>query len=288
MSLWGGRLARTAMNIAVTGAGGLLGQALCKAFAKHHVSALLLQDLDITSLSAARRLFSDLKPDWIVHAAAFTTVDAAESNFFEAYRVNALGTRNIAVAAFESGSRLLYYSTDYVFDGRLKRPYREWDPTAPVNQYGYSKLAGEHFVRSLCPAHLIVRTSWLFGPGGSHFVGNILARAQKDGRLQVVNDQRGSPTFTIDLAYMTLCLLEGDKRGIYHATNSGDCSWFEFAREIVSRAGIEVEVSPIVSSDFPNAAPRPAQSVLENLSLKVDRIPLLRPWQNALAAFLND
>ena len=266
----------------------MLGQALCKALAKHRVSVLLSQDLDVTSLSAARRVFSDLKADWIVHTAAFTNVEAAELNSLEAYRVNAMGTRNIAVAASENNSRLLYYSTDYVFDGTLKRPYREWDPTAPLNQYGYSKLAGEHFVRSLCPTHLIIRTGWLFGPGGSHFVGKILARAQEEGHLQVVNDQRGSPTFTIDLAYMTLCLLEGDKRGIYHATNSGDCSWYEFAGEIVSRSGIDIRVSPIVSSDLPNAAPRPAQSVLENLSLKLDRIPLLRPWQHALAAFLND
>jgi len=224
----------------------MLGQALCRALAKHHVSALSSQDLDITSLSAARRVFSDLDPDWIVHTAAFTDVGAAESNYLEAHRVNALGTRNISVAAAENNSRLIYFSTDYVFDGALKRPYREWDPTAPLNQYGYSKLAGECFVRSLCPAHLIIRTSWLFGPGGLNFVGNILARAKEKGELQVVNDQRGSPTFTIDLAYMTLCLLEGDKRGIYHVTNSGDCSWYEFSREIISQSGINVEISPIV------------------------------------------
>ena len=275
------------MNIAITGAGGMLGQALCRALAKHHVSALSSQDLDITSLSAARRVFSDLDPDWIVHTAAFTDVGAAESNYLEAHRVNALGTRNISVAAAENNSRLIYFSTDYVFDGALKRPYREWDPTAPLNQYGYSKLAGECFVRSLCPAHLIIRTSWLFGPGGLNFVGNILARAKEKGELQVVNDQRGSPTFTIDLAYMTLCLLEGDKRGIYHVTNSGDCSWYEFSREIISQSGINVEISPIVSSDLPNAVPRPSQSVLENFSLKLERIPLLRPWTHALAAFLN-
>jgi dTDP-4-dehydrorhamnose reductase len=275
------------MKIAVTGAGGMLGQALCKAFSNHSIHALSSRDLDITSLQAVRALFRDLKPDWILHTAAFTNVDDAESNSFEAYRVNALGTRNVAAAACDNQSRLLYYSTDYVFDGKLDRSYREWDSANPVNEYGRSKLAGESFVRSLCPFHLIVRTSWLFGPGGSHFVQKTLQRAEKDRQLKVVHDQHGSPTFTPDLAYMTLCLVEADKRGTYHATNSGECSWYEFACEIVTLSEIKAEVNPIASSELGAPAQRPVRSVLDNYLLKLEGIPLLRPWQSALATFLK-
>ncbi len=265
----------------------MLGQALCKAFAKHSVYPLSSRQPDVTSLDAVRQTVSDLKPDWILHAAAFTQVDKAESNPFEAYRVNALGTRNMAAAAVENGSRLVYYSTDYVFDGTQKRPYREWDPANPLNEYGRSKLAGEFFVRSLCPLHLIVRTSWLFGSKGSHFVQKILQLAQEKEHLDVVSDQQGSPTFTTDLAYMTLCLVEGEKKGTYHVTNSGSCSWHELACEIVSLSGLSLHVNPIESSAFSAPTLRPANSVLENYLLELEGIPLLRSWQSALAGFLN-
>ena len=275
------------MKIAITGATGMLGQALCKAFAKHAVYPLSSRQPDVTSLDTVRKLVSDLKPDWILHTAAFTRVDEAESNPLEAYRVNALGARNMAVAAFENGSGLVYYSTDYVFDGTQNRPYREWDPVNPLNEYGRSKLAGEFFVRSLCPLHLIVRTSWLFGSGGSHFVQKILQLAQRKERLDVVIDQRGSPTFSTDLAYMTLCLVEAGKRGTYHVTNSGNCSWHELAAEIVSLSGLSLEVSPIETSSDSTPTRRPAYSVLENFCLELEGIPLLRSWQSALAAFLD-
>ncbi|MEE8161378.1 MAG: dTDP-4-dehydrorhamnose reductase [Acidobacteriota bacterium] len=280
-------LAQSKTRIAITGASGMLGQALCKSFSKHSVSALSSKDLDVTSLPAARALFSDLRPHWIFHAAAFTDVDGAELNAAEAYRINALGTRNVATAAFENQCRLLYYSTDYVFDGKLNRSYREWDSVGPVNEYGRSKLAGELFVRSLCPSHLIVRTSGLFGPGGSHFVDKILQRAKKKEHLQVVDDQRGSPTFTSDLAYLTLCLVEAEKRGTYHATNSGDCSWYEFACKIVSLSGLDVQIDPVASSTFPAPAQRPPFSVLHNYCLELEGIPLLRSWGSALDSFLK-
>jgi len=275
------------MKIAITGATGMLGQALCKAFSKHSVYPLSSRQPDVASLDAVRQTVSDLKPDWILHTAAFTRVDEAESNPFEAYRVNALGTRNMAAAAVENGSRLVYYSTDFVFDGTQKRPYREWDPANPLNEYGRSKLAGEFFVRSLCPLHLIVRTSWLFGSKGSHFVQKILRLAQGKEHLDVVSDQRGSPTFAIDLAYMTLCLVEGEKKGTYHVTNSGNCSWHELACEIVSLSGLSLQVNPIESSAYSTPTLRPANSVLENYLLELEGIPLLRSWQSALAAFLN-
>jgi len=265
----------------------MLGQALCKAFAKHSVYPLSSRQPDVASLDDVRQKVSDLKPDWILHTAAFTRVDEAESNPFEAYRVNALGARNLAAAAVENGSRLVFYSTDYVFDGAQKRPYREWDPPNPLNEYGRSKLAGEFFVRSICPPHLVVRTSWLFGSKGPHFVQRILQLAQERESLEVVSDQLGSPTFTSDLAYMTLVLVEGEKKGTYHVTNSGNCSWHELACEIVSLSGLSLQVHPIDSSAYPTLARRPANSVLENYLLELEGIPLLRSWKSALAAFLN-
>jgi len=275
------------MKIAITGATGMLGQALCKAFAKHSIDPLSSRQLDVASLHDVRQKFSELKPDWILHTAALTRVDEAESNPFEAYRVNALGTRNLAAVAAENGSRLVYYSTDYVFDGTQTRPYREWDPTNPLNEYGRSKLAGEFFVRSLCPLHLIVRTSWLFGSKGSHFVEKIVQLAQEKESLEVVSDQQGSPTFTNDLAYMTLCLVEGEKTGTYHVTNSGNCSWHELACEIVSLSGLSLQVNPIESSTYSTATRRPVNSVLQNYLLELEGIPLLRSWKSALEAFLN-
>ena len=275
------------MKVVITGATGMLGPALAKTFSKHSLTLLASRDLDVTSLQNVRRVIADLKPDWIIHAAAYTQVDAAEADSLAAYRVNALGTRNMAVAARESESGLVYYSTDYVFDGVQQQPYREWDPTHPLNVYGASKLAGEFFLRSLCPRHLIVRTSWLFGEGGSHFVGKIMAAAQKNESLKVVSDQQGSPTFTTDLAYMTLCLVEAENVGTYHVTNSGQCSWDEFAREIISLCHLESEVRPITSVDLVAPARRPRNSVLENYLLKLEGMSLLRTWQSALAAFLG-
>jgi dTDP-4-dehydrorhamnose reductase len=193
----------------------------------------------------------------------------------------------MAVVAHEGDSGLAYYSTDYVFDGVQQQSYREWDQTNPLNVYGASKLAGEFFLRALCPRHLIVRTSWLFGEGGSHFVGKIMAAAREKEFLKVVNDQRGSPTLTTDLAYMTLCLVEAENIGTYHVTNSGHCSWDEFAREIIALCHLETEVRPITSADLGAPARRPSHSVLENYLLKLEGMPLLRTWQSALAAFLG-
>jgi dTDP-4-dehydrorhamnose reductase len=275
------------MKIIITGATGMLGLALAKTFSKHSLTLPSSRDLDVTSLVNVRRAIAELKPDWIIHAAAYTQVDTAESNSFEAYRVNALGTRNMAVAARENDSGLAYYSTDYVFDGVQEQAYREWDQPNPLNVYGFSKLAGEFFLRALCPRHLIIRTSWLFGEGGSHFVEKIMAAAKENEFLKVVSDQRGSPTLTTDLAYMTLCLVEAENVGTYHVTNSGHCSWNEFAREIISLCHLQSEVRPIISEDRNAPARRPSNSVLENYLLKLEGMPLLRTWQSALAAFLG-
>lgn len=281
------------MKIAITGATGMLGRALCQVLeGRHSVYPFASQTLDVTSAQGVLSAMAEINPDWIIHAAAYTRVDEAEVNSVEAHRVNTLGTRNMAVAAYQNRSALLYYSSDYVFDGKLGRPYREWDTPNPLNEYGRSKLAGEFFVRALCPAHLIVRTSWLFGPRGKrsapHFVDKILTRVQGAPRLDVVTDQRGSPTFAPDLARMTLCLLEDAARGTYHITNSGQCSWYEFAKEILALKKLDVEIAPTHSSRLNSPAQRPAFSVLENYLLRLENIPLLRSWNDALAEFLRE
>ena len=274
------------MKIAVTGAGGMLGTALLKALAKHDVEPLPRARLDVTCKDDVRACLAALQPDWVAHCAAFTAVDRAEEESQEAFRVNAEGSFNVAAAAADLGSRFLFFSTDYVFNGELDRPYHESDTTHPINAYGRSKLAGEERVREACDPHLIVRSSWLYGPGGEHFVSKILERARAGSVLRVVEDQQGSPTFTPDLAYMSLLLMEADKWGTFHVTNSDSCSWHGFACRIVAVAGLEAEVQPVHSSTLAVAAARPANSILENRELKQQGIPLLRPWTSALEAFL--
>lgn len=277
------------MKVLITGGRGMLGQALQECFStRHQVLALGKEMLDATDLEAARRIVAEFEPAWILHAAAFTRVDAAESETFEAYRVNALGSRNMAAVALDGGASIAYFSTDYVFDGRADRPYTEWDSTNPINHYGRSKLAGEEFVRRLCPRHLIIRTSWLFGPGGSNFIEKILSLAKRRDSLNVVNDQRGSPTYTPDLAETTMQLVESGARGIYHCTNGRYCSWHELAQEVFRLAGLRIPVHPTTSSEFQSAAPRPAFSALENFCLRLEGRNPLRPWPEAVAAYLAE
>lgn len=277
------------MKIAVTGAKGMLGSVLCPTLGRdNEVHPSDIDTLDITDRSAVQSYLRALRPDWVVHAAAYTNVDGAEKDQLTASRVNAMGTRNVAQSAAEIGAGCLYYSTDYVFDGRSERPYREWDATNPINEYGRSKLAGEFYTRSLCPRHLIIRTSWLFGPGGVNFVHKVLERARTTGKLRVVIDQRGSPTFTRDLAEATLCLLRSGGLGTYHISNSGDCNWFQFAEAIVSQAGVVADVEPVLSSAFPSPAHRPVYSVLDNYLLKCEGVPLAAHWCDAVGRYLGE
>jgi dTDP-4-dehydrorhamnose reductase len=278
------------MRIAVIGESGMLGRMLCRKVAAegHDLCAPSLEELDITCLETTRRILREVGADWVLNAAAYTYVDKAETEPIEAYRVNALGARNVAVAAHEAGSRLLHYSTDYVFNGSSTKPYREWDATEPKGVYGLSKRAGEDFVRWHCPAHIIARTSWLFGPDGVNFVTKILERSASQKQLKVVDDQRGAPTYTADLAAMTLRLIDRELRGTYHVTNSGDCTWYDFAAEIMRIRKAPVELLAVTSAAFASAAPRPAYSVLDNFLLKLEGIPLLRSWREALAEFLEE
>lgn len=277
------------VKVLVTGAGGQLGVDLVRALnhAGYTTYAFRHQELDITDGERVMDVFRELSPNIVIHAAAYTKVDQAESEPEEAYRVNAYGSRNIAIAAAEINAKLVYVSTDYVFDGASNQPYDEFAPVHPINVYGASKLAGERFVSALHRRYFIVRTSWVFGVHGHNFVKTMLTLAATNSEISVVSDQVGCPTYTVDLAACIIGLMETNHYGIYHVSNSGSCSWYEFAKEIFAQAGIEslIQVRPIPASEYLRPAHRPAYSVLEPMALRLSGHPILRSWQEALAAF---
>jgi dTDP-4-dehydrorhamnose reductase len=278
------------LKVAICGAGGMLATDVREVFQQrgHEVFDLTINDLDITDITMVREKFSTIKPDVIFNAAAYTNVDGCESEPDLAYKVNSLGPRNLAIAANEAGAALVHISTDYVFGGVGNTPYREYDLTNPQSVYGKSKLDAELFVRNLCPRHYIVRTAWLFGINGNNFVRTMLRLAAERDTLTVVNDQLGSPTFTYDLAIALADLIEKPTYGTYHLTNSGECTWFEFTREILRQAGIEgVEVKPMTTEQLNRPANRPRYSVLDNYVWSMDgRVPL-RNYREALADYLQ-
>jgi dTDP-4-dehydrorhamnose reductase len=277
------------MRILVTGANGQLGRELVELQAPRDMEIIGLdrKKLDITDLAQCRNVFQTYKPDAVIHCAAYTKVDQAESEPDEAYRVNAYGTRNAALAAQEFGAKFVYVSTDYVFDGRADKPYREYDRTDPQTVYGQSKLAGEQLVQSLTSRYFIVRTSWVYGKYGANFVKTMLKLAEERDRLKVVHDQIGSPTYTLDLARFLLELVRTDYFGIYHASNSGICSWYEFAKAIFEERGLNVQVEPCTTEEFPRPAPRPAWSVLDQGAIRAHGFKPIRPWREALRSFLQ-
>jgi dTDP-4-dehydrorhamnose reductase len=261
--------------IHVVGAGGMLGQDIVRASGGAAV-ALTRAELDVTDAAAAREALAGAT---VINCAAYTDVDGAESHSAAARAVNEDGARNVSEAA----GRVLYVSTDYVFDGSKGEPYVESDPTAPIQEYGRSKAAGELATADANPDHLIVRSSWLFGTGGRNFVETILGLADERDELRVVDDQVGCPTFTGHLAEALLTLAAGGERGLLHVTGTGSCSWFEFAREIVERAGVDCQVQPCSSDEFPRPARRPAYSVLASERGS----PALPAWQDGLDAYLG-
>jgi dTDP-4-dehydrorhamnose reductase len=256
----------------------------------HDTVPLARSELDVTDREAVRSLFARVKPDAVVHAAAYTNVDGAEHDPDGAYRVNANGSWHVAAAAAEAGAKLVYVSTDYVFDGMKNAPYDERDRPHPLSVYGASKLLGERYSQSLGERHFIVRTSWLYGRTGANFVTKVAAKAMRDRELSLVDDQIGSPTYTFDLAEWIGRLVTGDEYGIYHAANSGSCSRYEFGLEIVRALGLEhdVRVSRVKTAEFPALAARPAYSVLDDLAARVRGLPRMREWKAALHAFLQD
>jgi dTDP-4-dehydrorhamnose reductase len=270
------------VRVLITGAGGQLGQEVAAAFeaagSHHRVTAAGRDALDVSCRDAVLQAMAVVEPDVVVHAGAWTAVDACEADPDRAFLVNALGARNVAEGARQHEAHLVHVSTDYVFDGRSAQPYREWDEAHPLSVYGRSKLGGEREVVSLLPGAAIVRTSWVCGARGANMLKTILRLSAERPRLDFVDDQRGCPTFTEDLAGMIVRLAVARLPGLFHVTNQGPTTWYEFARDVVAAAGRDPSmVHPVATAELrpPRPAPRPANSVLENSVLRMHGIPLL-------------
>jgi dTDP-4-dehydrorhamnose reductase len=277
------------MRILVMGHKGMLGSDLMDVLARdHEVSGVDIAEFDITSAPDCLRVVGEFNPEVIVNAAAYTDVDGCETNREACLAVNAEGVRNIANACKDSGAKIVHYSTDYVFDGTKGEPYLEDDPCRPINTYGASKRKGEELLIETAENHVLIRTAWLYGRQGKNFVKAILAKARDEGMLRVVDDQVGSPTFSFDLAQATKLLVERDCRGIYHVTNRGVCSWFQFAQRILEYAQVSgVTVEPIKSHELSRKAARPVYSVLSNRKFMEATQKTMRPWQVALNDYLT-
>ncbi len=274
------------MRVYITGAKGQLGRALMRRLNHHTLLGTDLPEVDLTDLAAIRSDIKSFKPDVIIHAAAMTDVDGAARNPDAAYRINALGTRNVAVSANSINAALLSISTNEVFDGTKHEPYTEFDQTNPINSYARSKHAAENFVRELTDRFYIVRTAWLYGLGGNNFVKKILARAEADGKLRVVTDEVSSPTYTEDLVSAIDQLITTEAFGTYHFTNDGACSRYEFAQKILELTGkSHIPIEPITLKDFSRPSTPPPYAPLRNFCGAQIGITL-RSWQDALADYL--
>ena len=282
------------MKVLVTGAGGQLGTDLCEALRDSELIPLTHNDIEISNMDAVKQAFNKYKPDIIINTAAYVRVDDCEDEKEKAFQVNSLGARNVAVAAQELGARLVHISSDYVFGGAAEprtTPYTEFETPVPLSIYGKSKLAGENLVRHFCLRHFIVRASALFGVAGSsgkggNFIETMLRLAEERQELKVVNDQVFSPTYTRDLAGKIAQLITTEYYGIFHITNRGVCSWYEFTVEILRLAGIKTPIIPITSDQYPQKARRPRYSVLDNYHLRLLGMDDMRPWQEALKDYL--
>jgi dTDP-4-dehydrorhamnose reductase len=275
------------MRVLVTGAGGMLGRALGERLKGSHTLFLWgREEADLTDEAQVRRAARGIAFDAVVHAAAMTDVDACEGDPDLALRVNRDATRHVADLARERGATLVYVSTDYVFDGSKRSPYLEEDPTDPINAYGRSKLEGERAAGSSGAKTLIVRTSWLFGPGGKNFVDTIASKLERGESLRVVDDQKGSPTYSRDLAHAIELLLRRGSQGTVHATNSGATTWYGLAREIARTLRSDAPLTPVTTEEFPRPAPRPRFSVLSGARFRAWTGENLRPWEDAVSHFL--
>jgi len=274
------------MRVTIFGGSGLLGKALMHEWSGDAVTGLCSHDADIRDARRVEEVVREARPEWIVLAAAYTDVDGCESNQERAFAVNRDGAVNVATAAKKVGARLVFLSSDYVFDGKKSTPYKTGDARNPQSVYGRSKAEAEVKLLELMPDCCIARTSWLFGLGGKCFPDTILKLAASRPALDVVDDQRGCPTYTVDLARAIMQLCRKDARGIVHVTNAGDCTWFEFAEEIVSSAGLTTTVRPVSSQQMARPASRPAYSVLSPTRLQALGIEM-PSWHDALRRYLK-
>lgn len=278
------------MRVVVTGAGGLAGKEVLAVLAKagHEVIPKTHKDLDITDAEGLKRLFAQSMPEWVINLAAYTNVDACEDHEEIAYSINAKAPGIMARLCRERGIRLCHISTDYVFDGKKASPYTEDDIPNPLSVYGKSKLYGEREIERNLGQYLIIRTQWLFGPGGANFVENIINLAREKDVLEVVDDQRGCPTYSRDLASALLVLIEMGATGIYNVSCSGDTTWFGLAKKAIEYAGLDTRVIPVDSKRFPRPATRPKNSVLSKDKFTRLTGRKLPSWEDSLRQYIED
>lgn len=290
------------MKLVITGSRGQLGNellsiiksgkaeigAIPSGFDINDVTAIDIDELDISNLEATREFLTNIKPDAVINCAAFTNVNACETETEIAYKANAEGPRNLAIVCEEIGAKLVHISTDYVFSGDGNKPYVESDPTDPCGAYGKTKEQGEKFVLENCKKAFIMRVAWLYGYVGKNFVKTIITAARNNGAVKIVNDQFGNPTSANDVAYHILKVLKTDNYGIYHCTNNGVCSWYDFAARFVEKAGINAVVSPCSTDEYPTPTKRPAYSALNNEMLKATVGDEMRNWQDAIDMYIKN
>ena len=290
------------MKILITGAKGQLGTEIAKCFErgytelgvpevlkeKNSVRPIDIDELDISDIEEVKAFLLKEKYDAVINCAAYTNVNKCETERELAFKANAIGPRNLAIASELIGAKLVHISTDYVFSGDGSIPYVEWDICNPQSVYGKTKYLGEEYVKQFSAKYFIVRTAWLYGYYGANFVKTMRKIASEKGACKVVSDQRGNPTNAADLAHHILKLLTTEEYGIYHGTGSGECSWYEFTEKIVEFSGIEATVSPCTTEEYPTPAKRPAYSSLENMMFKSTVGDEFRPWQEALLCFIKN
>ena len=278
------------MKILVTGVNGQLGYDVMNELAKRGIEGVGtdVDNMDVTDAAACQRVIKEVGPDAVMHCAAYTAVDAAEENVELCRKINGEGTRNIAEVCRELDIPMMYISTDYVFDGQGERPWEPDDERHPLNVYGQTKYEGELAVEELLEKYFTVRIAWVFGVNGKNFIKTMLRLGKERGKVSVVNDQIGSPTYTYDLARLLVDMILTDKYGRYHATNEGLCSWYEFACEIFKKAGMDdVQVTPVTSAEFPAKAARPSNSRMSKEKLTENGFERLPSWQDALERYLK-
>lgn len=278
------------MKVLVTGSNGQLGYDFIKRLEEKEIQYLGTDrdTLDITNEDNVKRVIKDYSPDVVVHCAAYTAVDKAEDERELCHAVNVLGTRYIAEACKEIDAKMIYISTDYVFDGEGDKPFEVTDKPNPINYYGQTKYEGELEVQKLIDKYFIVRISWVFGSNGNNFVKTMLRLGKERDEISVVADQVGSPTYTYDLSKLLVEMIETDNYGVYHATNEGYCSWYEFACEIFRQAGMDVKVNPIKTEDYPTRAKRPKNSRLSKESLNAKDYKKLSSWISAIKSMIGE
>lgn len=278
------------MRVLVTGVKGQLGFDVVNELNKRNIEAVGvdIDEMDITDAASVDKVITDAKVDAVIHCAAYTAVDAAEDNEEVCRKVNVDGTQNIANICKKLNIKMMYISTDYVFNGTGTTPWKPDDEREPLNVYGVTKYQGELAVQNTIDKFFIVRIAWVFGINGKNFIKTMLNLAQTHDKLTVVNDQFGSPTYTYDLAVLLVDMIQTEKYGIYHATNEGICTWYEFACEIFKQAGVKIEVEPVSSAMFPTKAKRPENSRMDKGKLEEQGFHKLPTWQDAVARYVKE